>query len=446
VVRPRVAAVTGWGSLVVAGFAWACLLAQAPVPEWVPFAVCSLGLVWLRPQLPLLSLLCTVPLTAAAGFGGMAAFAVVITTVALVGFHAVLKGFRPGIDVCLIALLAVVLTVSCALPQTTWEPVQARDDLRCLLAGLALPVACLVAPPDARRVAQLTAGCGAGVAAYLLLRGENAAGRLIGLGLNPNYAGVLLALATVAAVGMAKVAKNRAWLLPALVCAVAVFETRSRGAYLTVLAGLTSLLLSGRPPRQKALIALAALFAGLILPGTLNSQNELTGARSSAELAANSDVRTQAALLAARVAWNNPLRGIGYANFPHIAESTAGFRIYMNTHNDYLRLAAEAGVLALVLFAILIWRGLSRHCSGYDAVLRAVVVANGVALVFANTLSNLVVTVPFWISLGCLLARSAVREEAPPASDQRRSRPLADTRNHPHGMPRRTVQPAPCPS
>ena len=38
-----------------------------------------------------------------------------------------LKGIRPGIDMCLIALLAVVLTVSCALPQTTWQPDQARD-------------------------------------------------------------------------------------------------------------------------------------------------------------------------------------------------------------------------------------------------------------------------------------------------------------------------------
>ncbi|MCH5671513.1 O-antigen ligase family protein [Streptomyces gilvus] len=390
--------------------------------------------------------MCTVPLAAAAGFGGTAALALVTAVLALVGFHAVLKGFRPGIDTCFIALLALVLTLSYALPQTSWEPPEAGDELLCLLAGLALLAACLVARPDARRVAQLTAGCGTGAAAYLLLRGENAAGRLIGLGLNPNYAGVLLALATVAAVGMAKTARNRAWLLPALVCAAAVFETRSRGAYLTVFAGLTSLLLAGRPPRQKVLIALVAFLSAVILPGTLNSQTELTGDRSSAELAANSGVRTQAALLAARVAWENPLRGIGYAAFPHIAESTADFHIYMNTHNDYLRLAAEAGAPALVLFAILLWRGLYRRCSGYDAVLRAVVVANGVALLFANTLSNLVVTVPFWISLGCLFTRTAARESPPPAPDRLRSRPLTAIGNRPRGAPCRTDQPAPCPS
>ena len=296
----------------------------------------------------------------------------------------------------------------------------------------------LVAAPDPRRVAQLTAGCGTGVAAYLLMRGDQAAGRLVGLGLNPNYAGVFLALATVAAVGMARVGRSRAWLLPALVCAAAVFETRSRGAYLAVLAGLTCLLLSGRPPRQKVFLTLAALIAALVLPGTLNSQNGLTGDRSTTELAANSEVRTQAALLAARVAFENPLRGIGYARFPDFAESTAGFHISMNTHNDYLRLAAEAGVLALVLFLALMWRGLSRRCSGYEAVLRAVVVAYGGALVFANTLSNLVITIPFWISLGCLLTSTSDSESpTPPVSGPRK-------RNHPRGVRYRTDQLAAC--
>lgn len=443
--KPRAAAV-GWGGLLVAGSALACfLMAQGQAPAWAPVAVCSLLLVWLRPQLPLLSLLCTVPLVAASGFGGMAVFAVVIAALAIVGSHAALKDFWPGIDVSLIVLLAVVLMVSCVLPQMTWAADRAWNDLVSLLAGLAVPAACLVAAPDPRRVAQLTAGCGTGVAAYLLMRGDQAEGRLIGLGLNPNYAGVLLALATVAAVGMAKVGRSWAWLLPALVCASAVFETRSRGAYLAVLAGLTCLLLAGRPPRQKVLLTLSGLIAALVLPATLNSQNGLTGDRSTAELAANSEVRTQAAQLAARVAFENPLRGIGYARFPGFAESTAGFHLRMNTHNDYLRLAAEAGVLALVLFLALVWRSLSRRCSGYEAVLRAVVVANGAALVFANTLSNLVVTIPFWISLGCLLTRnSGSGSPAPPASDKCRPRPPARPKNHPRGVRSRTDQPTAC--
>lgn len=438
-------AAVGWGTLLVAGSALACfLLARGQAPVWAPAAVCSLLMVGLRPQLPLLSLLCALPLVAASGFGGMAVSTVVIAAVALVGFHAAVKGFRPGIDVSLIVLLAVVLLMSCVLPRMAGATDRAWTDLLCLLAGLAALAACLVAAPDPRRVAQLTAGCGTGTAAYLLMRGDYAQGRLLGLGLNPNYAGVLLALATVAAVGMAKAGRSWAWLLPALVCAAAVFETRSRGAFLAVLAGLTCLFLAGRPARQKVLLALAGLVAALMLFGTFNSQNGLTGDRSSTELAANSEARTQAALLAARVAFENPLRGIGYARFPDFAASAADFHISINTHNDYLRLAAEAGALALVLFLALMWRGLSRRCTGYEAVLRAVVVAYGGALVFANTLSNLVVTIAFWVSLGCLLTRTSdSASPAPPASGQGRPRsPTGTEKNHPHGARCRADQPA----
>ncbi|MEV0322470.1 O-antigen ligase family protein [Streptomyces sp. NPDC050658] len=445
----RVTAAVGWGALLVAGSALACfLLAREQAPEWAPVAVCSLLLVGLRPQLPLLALLCALPLVAAAGFGGMAVFAVVIAAVTLVGFHAAVKGFRPGIDVALIVLLAVVLLVSCVLPRMAGAAATdgAWNDLRYLLAGLAVLAACLVAAPDPRRVAQLTACCGSGTAAYLLMCGDHAQGRLFGLGLNPNYVGVLLALATVAAVGIAKASRNWMWLLPALVCAAAVFETRSRGAFLAVLAGLACLFLAGRPARQKVLLVFAGLVAVLVLPGTLNSQNGLTGDRSSTELAANSEVRTQAALLAARVAFENPLRGIGYARFPDFAASAADLHVSINTHNDYLRLAAEAGALALVLFVALMWRGLARRCSGYEAVLRAVVVAYAGALVFANTLSNLVVTIAFWMALGCLLARTSDSgSPAPPASGRRRPRPPTRTKkNHPRGARCHTDQRAAC--
>ena len=86
------------GGLLVAGSALACfLLARGEAPAWAPVRpACSLLLVWLRSQLPLLSLLCTVPLVAASGFGGMAVFAVVIAAVALVGFHAALKELPAG--------------------------------------------------------------------------------------------------------------------------------------------------------------------------------------------------------------------------------------------------------------------------------------------------------------------------------------------------------------
>jgi hypothetical protein len=66
--------------------------------------------------------------------------------------------------------------------------------------------------------------------------------------------------------------------------------------------------------------------------------------------------------------------------------------------------------VALVLFLVLLWLGLrGRRLTPDLVILRAVVVAYAVGLVFANTLANLTVTGPFWVALGCLTAASTPR-------------------------------------
>jgi O-antigen ligase len=171
-------------------------------------------------------------------------------------------------------------------------------------------------------------------------------------------------------------------------------------------------LVQGRSRRFRALLfsAGAALGVAVVTAGRLPALGGFlaglgAGDRKATEMSANNHVRGHVAEIAVRVIAEHPLRGIGYWMFPAYAERSPDFGEYLTTHNDYLRLGAEAGVPALAVLLLLLWLG-ARHRRTADlAVLRAVVVGYGAALVFANPLANLVVSAPFWITLGCLLAR-----------------------------------------
>jgi O-antigen ligase len=142
---------------------------------------------------------------------------------------------------------------------------------------------------------------------------------------------------------------------------------------------------------------------GAAFPAALDAAEHVAvGRRHAADLNHDTTVRTQVAWFAVRVAAGHPLRGIGYGAFPSHADAEFGLRIA--THNDYLRLAAETGIPALAAFLALLWLGLCRPASGDLAVPRAMTAAYAVGLLFANALSDLVVSTPFWLALGCLLA------------------------------------------
>jgi O-antigen ligase len=377
-------------------------------------AICVGLVVWPRPDLALVMLLALVPAAAAAGHRGTTLPTMVLGAAVLLLLRVAVDGPRLRLDLLLILLTAAAVTVSWLMPEESFHVEQAWKACGLLLVGLVLLAVSALRPPDPRRIAQVVAVSGGLLAAYLLIRGEYAADRLTGLGLNPNYVGAALALPLVAAAGLARFSRSWLWLMPAVVCACALLETRSRGAFVMAAAGLTCVLLAARPLRYKVLIAVAVLTFTAMLPGTLGSmEGNLTGSRTATELTANSEVRMQAALLAVRVALDHPLRGIGYAMFPEYARSSSALGIYINTHNDYLRLAAESGLVTLVLLLALLWLGLARRYTAHHVVLQALGVAYATGLLFANALTDLVISTPFWISLGCLLARSADRTTDP---------------------------------
>jgi O-antigen ligase len=264
--------------------------------------------------------------------------------------------------------------------------------------GLGLLALAVSAPPPPAQLAVAVTVSGALAAGYVLYAGSSEDGRLTGLGLNPNYLGAALVVPLVTAAGMAWSRRRVSWLLPAAPCLAALLATQSRGAILAVAAGALLVALTMAQPRHRAwILALCAGGAAVMLLGGLGWAQELA-------LDRNNSIRADIAWFALRVISENPLRGIGYGMFPPYAARQVG--TYINTHNDYLRLAVEGGPVMLALFVLLLWLGLRHRQAGDLVVVRAAVLAYAVSLVFANTLANLPVTAAFWVALGCLIGRS----------------------------------------
>jgi hypothetical protein len=284
-------------------------------------------------------------------------------------------------------------------------------DLVGMLAGLALLGVSVATSPHPRQVARVVVLSGTAAAGYVLVRGGFDNVRLEGLGCNPNYLGFLLAIPAVTAVGLVRYARNPRWLVPTAVCGVALSETHSRSAFLAAAAGVILVLLQGRSwlfqltlMSVAATAATAAAAGGMLQPMGRRIENLGAGGRTISDLNLSDGLRERAAKLAVHVIIEHPLRGIGLSTFPGFAKRSPGFGVYLATHDEYLRLAAEAGIGTLIVFLVLLWFGVGRRRAGDLALLRAVVLTYGVILFFANPLANLVVSAPFWVALGCLLA------------------------------------------
>jgi O-antigen ligase len=246
---------------------------------------------------------------------------------------------------------------------------------------------------------------GAAAALYAIVAGVAVSGRLSGVGLLANYFGALLAVPVAAGVGLARAERRFLWLVPSALGVVAIVQTHSRGAAIAAAAGAAIALIAGQPPRRQIAGAAVAAVAGVVLVLVANPLTDaVVSGRNAAQLQVNNRIRLDAAHLALVEAQHHPLAGIGYGEFPKVAAADPQVDLYMNTHNDYLRLAAEAGVATLLLFLVVLGAGLFARAGPAFLPLVAGVAAGAANLFFANTLANLTVTGAFWICLGTLLA------------------------------------------
>lgn len=254
---------------------------------------------------------------------------------------------------------------------------------------------------------------GATTAALVLFGGTSSpGGRLAAVALNPNFLGLLLATTLVALVGMPfriagaprAVSELLRWIAASSVF-LALVLTQSRGAVLAAAVGLITYFAAKMRPRSQAAVVVVAAVLVLTVPGLSDAVVSGGVNRPSRELAANNSVRFEAARLAARYAINSPVTGVGYGTFPDRALRDSALGLYINTHNDYLRLAAEAGLPALMAFVFLL-RPLAQAQRGTRAerCSFALAVTYLIGLLFANSLTNLQVTIPFWAVLGSMWA------------------------------------------
>jgi O-antigen ligase len=203
-------------------------------------------------------------------------------------------------------------------------------------------------------------------------------GQLWGLWQYHNSFAGFLALCILLSVGMATGDKRRDGRLLYDACAsfllMVLYLTTSRGAFLTGVVGLISLvLLAPRGWRGRVLLRVlivGAVAAGLIVLNRVTWATAVLNADKGAALGAfvtggadqSNETRVHLIVLALRLFRNNPLTGTGLGTFPHVwtaFEWVPDVSRRIDPHSFFFRFLAETGLLGTVpLFAWIARRGL----------------------------------------------------------------------------------------
>jgi hypothetical protein len=307
-----------------------------------------------------------------------------------------------------LALFAAWVTfIFVLIPPDAPLPYSRSDDLITLLLGVGVCAAAVSVPVSVRALLMATGASGLLASLVVLSEGVGPGeeDRAIALGLNANFLGILIAMSMVAIAAYALSTKRYVLLAAELPCLLALGSVRSRESLIALTVGVLVLALTGRSLRVKVAVALAAVvFAlspllGLLLDTTLGERQTTDTSHSDAKRFALIDAAVQ-------LSEEHLLTGVGYGIFPLRSTEDFSQRLeFAPTHNDYLRLSAETGLIGLGSFLLLVVLGLTAP-SANDAERgrRAVLVTYLVGLAFANSLSNLSVTMPFWLLLGSAMA------------------------------------------
>lgn len=389
-------------------------------------AVLLVALRWPRAAIPL-AIPATLLLTPATG--GRTEFVIPFALVTSWLVHLLLRRIRifpleHGLLLAFAAWLLLAYLVDDAHLETQLSP---GRDLLTFLLGLSICGVAISFRPSTTWVLTVIAGA-AGVLGLVVLFAPDSgvSARVYALTLNPNSLGLALALGVVASLaGWLSDKRNPLWIAVAALCLVALSPTESRGAVVALVAGIGALTALGRRRWLQAAVA-GAVLAILLVPGLTDSLVGLTfGSRTTVQFADSNAVRISAATTALRYAVEHPVFGVGYGQFAALAVRDPLFATYLNTHNDLLRLAAESGLPALVLFIALIWIALGAGGWRQYVPLKVVLITYLVGLQFGNFLSSLAVTTPFWLCLGILLGNAAIHSRERAGGPQRSSAPVA---------------------
>jgi hypothetical protein len=320
------------------------------------------------------------------------------------------------------ATFALFLIISIQSNEGPVQGVSAYRDLLTLLLGLGL---CVVATSVKPSITLILVSIGASsviVATVIITRAYGQVslsvdplngltfGQSSALGLNPNYLGLILALGVVAIAGLSTYYHNPLLLLATVPIWIALTETKSRGSIVAVVVGLFFIYIVGRGLRARIIIIWGICLALILWPGIVGyiSRVFLEG-RLHQNLSYETDARIYLARLAVQLSLQHPLFGIGYGNFPFRAVQSPSVGLLLVPHDDFLRIAAEVGLPALILLVTIFFKGvrsMRQINSGNAAV--AVTMTYLVGMITIDSLSSLPLTAGVWVLIGSSigLARS----------------------------------------
>jgi O-antigen ligase len=198
-----------------------------------------------------------------------------------------------------------------------------------------------------------------------LVRPDTLNYRASGIIASPNFLGLAMAAAiawTVVTAGWHVVQYGRdaaRWVVftvPAT--GLALLLTFSRAAIAAVVAGSIVALARWSPRTAMVLVAVALVGTVVLYPFFVDLRLGRTFGGSSpagGELLSESDqLRTVMAGAAIEAFLDAPIAGHGFATFSTISPRYSGQSVLTSAHNEYLKLAAEQGVIGLVLFCALL--------------------------------------------------------------------------------------------
>ncbi|WP_214325880.1 O-antigen ligase family protein [Nonomuraea sediminis] len=281
-----------------------------------------------------------------------------------------------------------------------------------LLVCLLMLAITLAVRPKPAHILQLFVWSSVAVAVFAFSRGlYGGNNRLYTEVYYSTWLGIIEGPAVVVCIGLAYVRRTPLWLAPAAICLACVIASGSRAGMLAAVVGVTFFLMTGRTGFLRVLYMLVlGLGAVMILRYGGSAEDLLAPLRAGSSIDSSDMHRTGLMTSSLQLIAQHPLRGVGYGNLVDMIDISYGPRT--GAHNDYIRLAAENGLPALVLFLVLVFRGVRSRQQGDLGVIRALVVS---CLVWIGTdvaLPHPVISVHFWIPLACLLAARVERGRA----------------------------------
>jgi len=231
---------------------------------------------------------------------------------------------------------------------------------------------------------------------YVIAFSDRVGGRVALEGLNPNAAGHAAALGILALTGVVLLTGRKRWLWLVPIPLTLVWLAQSRGGIVVLVVGLAAMWIWSHQGVSRVLAILFGSVAVFSLwgPAASLTQDNLLAERSATFI--STDARASVLQVAWRLIEQNPFAGIGYARFPDFSRPEVG--VALNTHNEWVRVAVEAGLPTLVLLLFVLAGPLVRRMPpGQAVVVKSMLAAGCASWLFANVMTDLRVALPVWV-------------------------------------------------